>query len=243
MKNETAWKPTKFVQTRRGLRASRDRQEVYVGSRISADGAAAALELALQKHARGRLLDLGAGKAPLYGVYRPLVDEVVCIDWEESLHGTSYLDLTADLNEGLPLPDAAFDTVLSTSVFEHLRSPELAWAEAARVLRPGGALIVHVPFLYWLHEEPHDYFRYTEHALRAYAERSGLRVVELKATGGGLAALADLVARFVAPLPWLCAAHVAASQAVLRSAWGRKLSSSERARRLPLGYCLVAVKA
>jgi SAM-dependent methyltransferase len=242
MKNEAAWRPTKFVQTRRGLRASRDRREVYVGSRISADGAAEVLGRAIGAHARGRLLDLGAGKAPLYGVYRPLVDEVVCVDWAHSLHGTTHIDLLADLNEPLPLPDASFDTVLSTSVFEHLRRPEVGWREAARVLRPGGALILHVPFLYWLHEEPHDYYRYTEHALRAFCAEHGLEVVQLEATGSGPAVVADLVARYLAPLPWLCAAHVAVSEALLRTGLGRRLSASGHGRRLPLGYGLVARK-
>jgi SAM-dependent methyltransferase len=242
MKNEADWRPTKFVQTRRGLRASRNRREVYVGSRISADGAAEALERVIRAHARGRLLDLGAGKAPLYGVYRPLVDEVVCVDWAHSLHGTTHIDLLADLNEPLPLPDAAFDTVLSTSVFEHLRRPEVGWREAARVLRPGGVLLLHVPFLYWLHEEPHDYYRYTEHALRAFCAGHGLELVELTATGSGPAVLADLVARYLAPIPWLCVAHVAVSEALLRTGLGRRLTASAHGRRLPLGYCLVARK-
>ena len=90
------------------------------------------------------------------------------------MHGTDYLDATADLNEGIPFPDASFDTVLSSSVFEHLRRPQFAFEETARVLASGGALILHVPFYYWLHEEPHDYYRYTEYALRDLASGAGL---------------------------------------------------------------------
>lgn len=242
MKNEAAWMPSKFVQTKHGLRASRNKEEVYVGSRISADGAAVTLEKAIEKHATGHLLDLGAGKAPLYSVYRPYVQEITCVDWKGTLHGTSYLDVTADLNKGIPFDDATFNTVLSTSVFEHLRFPHSIWRESARVLKPGGKLIVHVPFFYWLHEEPHDYFRYTEHALHMFCEENNLEVLSLESTGGGLAVVADLVARYLAPVAWLCALHVSISQWLIQSALGRKLSGKNRTRKMVLGYCLVAQK-
>jgi SAM-dependent methyltransferase len=45
----------------------------------------------------------------------------------------------------LPLPDASFDTVLSTHVAEHLAHPEAAFGEMARVLRPGGRLLLLTP--------------------------------------------------------------------------------------------------
>ncbi|OZC01521.1 hypothetical protein BSZ36_00080 [Rubricoccus marinus] len=242
MQNEADWRPSKFVQTRRGLRASRDRAEVYVGSRLSADQSAQALERAIREHARGRLLDLGAGKAPLYGTYRPLVDTVTCIDWARSLHGTDYLDATADLNEGIPYPDGSFDTVLSSSVFEHLRRPQFAFEETARVMASGGSLILHVPFYYWLHEEPHDYYRFTEYALRDLASGAGLRVESVRTTGGGLYALADLMARALGPAKPLAAAWVGASGWALSRTPLRKLTEGDRARRFPLGYCMVARK-
>lgn len=242
MQNEADWRPSKFEITPRGLRASRDPREVYVGSRLSADQAARVLDRALRDHARGRLLDLGAGKAPLYHVYRPLVETVTCIDWERSMHGTDYLDATADLNEGIPFEDAAFDTILSSSVFEHLRRPAFAFAEAARVLAPGGVLVLHTPFYYWLHEEPHDYYRYTEHALRDLATGAGLEVMSLEPTGAGLYVLADLVARTLGPVRALSAAWVGVAGWALARTPLRRLTTGDRARRTPLGYALVAQK-
>ena len=240
MKNEADWRPSKFVRTRRGLRASRDPREVYVGSRLSSDQAAQALERALRANARGRLLDLGADKAPLYGLYRPLVDEVTCVDWSRSLHGTDYLDATADLNDGIPFPDARFETVLSSSVFEHLRRPRFAFEETARVLAPGGALILHVPFYYWLHEEPHDFYRFTEHGLRDLATGAGLTVESIETTGGGMYVLADLVARTLGPAKPLAAAWCGLAGWGLARTPLRRLTEGERARRFPLGYCMVA---
>jgi SAM-dependent methyltransferase len=47
--------------------------------------------------------------------------------------------------QALSLPDASVDRVLLSEVIEHLREPERAVAEAARVLRPGGVLVVSTP--------------------------------------------------------------------------------------------------
>jgi ubiquinone/menaquinone biosynthesis C-methylase UbiE len=47
----------------------------------------------------------------------------------------------------LPFPDQCFDSVLLMDVLEHLRDAPKALSEAARVLKPGGTLILQVPFL------------------------------------------------------------------------------------------------
>ena len=49
---------------------------------------------------------------------------------------------------------------------EHLHTPEVAIKEIARVLAPGGRLILTTRFVYPLHDIPHDYFRYTKYGLR-----------------------------------------------------------------------------
>jgi SAM-dependent methyltransferase len=94
------------------------------------------------------------------------------------------LTYEADLQAMPQVPTSAYDTILCCEVLEHLERPEAALRELHRVLRPTGRLILSVPFLSRLHEEPHDYFRFTEYGLRELFRRSGFEIMELTPTGG-----------------------------------------------------------
>ena len=59
-----------------------------------------------------------------------------------------------------------YDVILCTQALEHFYDPQRALDNMRRALNPGGKLIMTVPLIYPLHEEPHDYFRFTEHGLR-----------------------------------------------------------------------------
>ena len=244
MKNQDAWQATKFILTTRGLRASRDARQVGRGSRYGADLVASHYEHIIRGHARGRLLDLGCGFVPLYATYHELVEDIVCIDWQNTLHPSPYLDFTTDLNEPIPIEESSFDTILLTDVLEHIAEPAALIQEIARLLRPGGKLLAGVPFLYCLHEEPFDFYRYTEHALRRYCQHNQLEVLLLEPYGGLLEVLADLTSKGVeampSPLrPLLRSLHAASSSVFGSKGVGRGFSQ-KTARRFPLGYTLVA---
>jgi len=246
MKNADRWRPSKFVFRDGRLRASRDTREVSIGSRLAADLVAAQYGRHLEDHARGRLADLGCGKVPLYGAYRTLVSEAFCVDWQNSLHGNEYLDLACDLSAPLPLPDRVFDTVILSDVLEHLPEPQLLWQEIARILRTGGKLLLNVPFLYGLHEVPHDYCRYSEFALRRFAAGAGLEVLLLERTGGAPQVLADIAAKtlllyFPRAGAWAADALQQAAALFARTRVGGRISAATAAQ-FPAGYFLVARK-
>lgn len=137
---------------------------------------------------RGDLLDLGAGNQPFRPWYEGLVKRAVAVD-VVAAPGLDALSLAAPL----PFLDASFDTVLCTSVLEHVDNAEATVAEIARVLRPGGRLIVAAPFLYPTHEAPYDYWRTTHYGLRVLLERHGLTVGEVAAQGGPFLLVAHYV--------------------------------------------------
>ncbi len=239
MQNTADWRPTKFVETADGLRGSRDTADLNAGSRLQADAVADGMGRAIQAHARGRLVDLGCGLVPFYGTYRDKVDEVVAVDWTDNPH----LDVVADLAEPLPFPDDDFDTVVLSDVIEHVPRPELVLSESARILRPGGTVLISVPFLYIIHEPPHDYFRPTEHALRWLADQVGLEIVSLEVLGGSLDVLGDFVAKHVQQVPRVGEPLADGLQRATgwfthRTRLGRRITDETKPR-FPPGYVVV----
>jgi SAM-dependent methyltransferase len=245
MRNPNLWKPNKYVIRRGRLRASRDPKEVNVASRLIADLVAECYDANLKVHARGRLLDLGCGKVPLYESYRDYISESICVDWEHTSHQSPHLDFETDLTREVPFPDGAFDTVILSSVLEHIPVPEELCREIARVLSPGGKLLMDVPFYYRLHEKPHDYYRYTEFALRRFMDRSGMQLLRLQALGGALEIMADVFAKNATRMPVLgTPAAILAQGAVAtfcRTALGHRVSKATGST-FPLAYFLVAMK-
>lgn len=246
MRHADRWTESKYVQRQGGWAASRDSAEVGVGSRLITDCIAALYARYLPLYASGRLIDLGCGKVPLYGAYRSLIDSVTCVDWPQSVHGGNHLDLEVDLSQPLPFADASFDTIILSDVLEHVPSPEALWSEMARLLASGGHVLLNTPFLYGVHEAPHDYGRYTEYALRRFARQAELEVLLLQPVGGSLHVLADLLAKHLAHLPALGNPLASAVQGIValldRSPVGRRVSE-RTGTRFPLGYFMVAMRA
>jgi SAM-dependent methyltransferase len=238
VRNEEGWRPSKYQVIDGAVVPTMNAEELGVRSRLGCALEAPASQKMIQEHARGVLADLGCGKVPYYELYRPLVSEVICIDWSGSWHGTNHVDIEADLNEGVPLPNSSVDTVMAISVIEHLREPATFFREVRRVLRANGKLIVNVPFLYWLHEEPHDYYRYTQYALRHFCDINDLNVVQLQSVGGPLAVILDIVGKNT---PYFVETFQRLARWFLFSSLGRRIDERNHDS-FPLGYFLVAQK-
>lgn len=244
MRNASNWQPSKFERRDGQLRASADTRHLGVGSRLIADLVAEAYDRSIPEHVSGRLLDMGCGKAPLFGAYRQFATDVQCIDWGNSLHGSDHLDKVCDLTGTIPYPDGSFDTILLSDVLEHLPEPMNCWREMKRLLAPGGKVLLNVPFYYQVHEEPHDYYRYTEFALRRFAETSGFEVIRLQAIGGGVEVLADVVAKLLVQGRLSSAARAVQYLVWKFSRTGIGARISRRtSKRFPFGYFMIAQKA
>jgi SAM-dependent methyltransferase len=243
MKNASGWLPTKFVFNKGRLTGSRNPRDVGVASRLAADLIAECYGTHLKDHCGGRLLDLGCGNVPLFEAYRNLVTENVCVDWEQSLHQNKHLDYECDLSLRLPFKDRSFDTIILSDVLEHIAAPEDLWHEMFRVLVPDGKLIMNAPFYYWLHETPHDYYRYTKYALMRFSETSGFTVCLLVPIGGAPEIVVDIFAKNLVRLGrtgrYMAMALQFACKKFIRTAIGKKIST-RTAESFPFGYFMVA---
>jgi SAM-dependent methyltransferase len=132
---------------------------------------------------RGRVVDIGCGTKPYRSLIRPFVTEHVGVDHIDTFHDVANVDIFGSAYQ-IPAPDGHFDSALCTAVLEHLEEPEQALRECCRVLKPGGYAIYSVPFIWHLHEEPRDFYRYTKYGLSYLFEKSGFHVTELHALSG-----------------------------------------------------------
>lgn len=139
----------------------------------------------------GRLLDVGCGNKP-YQILFTHVSSYVGLELDTpNNRQTKPAEIFYDGIE-FPLSDASFDTILCNQVLEHVFSQKDFVAELLRVLRPGGTLILTVPFLWPEHEQPNDCLRYTSFGLRNLLEQRGFcveRQEKLTRSGGAICAL------------------------------------------------------
>jgi SAM-dependent methyltransferase len=145
----------------------------------------------------GELLDVGCGKKP-YRELAPGVTRYVGLDLDTAVaRAVAVADAYYD-GGAFPFADCSFDAVLCSQVLEHVFTPEEFLGEVHRVLRPGGKLLLTVPFAWDEHEQPRDFARYSSFGLRALLERNGFEVLAHRKSMADARAIAQLASGWVA---------------------------------------------
>lgn len=144
------------------------------------------LKKAIEEYGKGDLLDLGCGNKPYEEWYEPVTrSQVGCDIIQSSANRVDVICLATELK----FADNSFDTVLCTQVMEHVFDHHTLLKEANRVLRPGGHVILTVPFCWELHEAPYDFFRLTKYGLEELFREQNFTIDTIKANGGKWAAM------------------------------------------------------
>ncbi len=131
----------------------------------------------------GVVYDLGCGEMPYKNYLLKHCNKYIGVDWGNTPHELR-ADLITDLNEKLPIPSGSADTVICLSVIEHLREPQVMLGEVYRILNPGGAILLQVPFMWWVHEAPYDFYRFTRYGLEHIFNKAGFKNVKIQSQGG-----------------------------------------------------------
>ncbi len=147
-----------------------------------------AIEDAVRHFAEGledgaRVLDAGAGEgqyARRFSRSRYTAVDLAVGDPAWNYRG---LDAFCDLS-ALPFADSRFDAAINIVTLEHLREPAAALREIARTLRPGALLLLIAPFEWEVHQEPHDYFRFTRYGLDLLLRGAGFEPAGIHPVGG-----------------------------------------------------------
>jgi len=195
------------------------------------------------QYLKGRLADIGCGDKPYSDLLAPFVEEHVGIDHEGTQHDRSRVDLTGTAYD-IPAADASFDSAICTAVLEHLEEPEQAIRECWRILKPGGHAVYTAPFIWHVHEEPRDFYRYSRYGLEYLFKKAGFEIVELKALSGfwttfGVLLVYKMQSMNRGPLRWLKV--VDALGAVTQSVAGL-MDRLDRAEQWTWMYLVVARK-
>lgn len=144
----------------------------------------------------GPLLDVGCGTRP----YRRLFmesDPYECLEIDQPRNvGRSHVTHLYD-GHAFGLPHASYAVVFSSQTLEHSFYPEEMLREAFGVLRPGGRLLLAMPFFWPEHEQPYDSQRFTSFGLTARLGAAGFAVRSVTKTNPGVAAILQLVIELI----------------------------------------------
>lgn len=178
------------------------------------------LEIELNKFAAKlptgtRLLDAGAGDQR----YSRLFDHTQYESADFEMVDKRYEKPTYSCNLlSIPVEGDSFDAIVCTQVLEHLPDPLGVLKEFRRILKPGGQMIVTCPLWYQEHEQPYDFYRYTQFGLRHLFSEANLDVVDLRWLDGYMASVAHQLRLMSKNLPWRPADYGGGIQGFVSSA-------------------------
>ena len=153
----------------------------------------------------GHLLDVGCGTKPYHSLFK--VESYRGLDIDSPI--TRKQGIADDLYDGTKFPyqNDSFESALCNQVLEHIFNPDEFLTEINRVLKPGGILLLTVPFVWDEHEQPYDYARYSSFGLNALLAKNNFKIISHKKLAADATILFQLTNAYLYKLiqqwPWL----------------------------------------
>ncbi len=150
----------------------------------------------LSLNGSGIWLDVGCGQQPYRSFFN--VEKYIGMDIDgrnEIQFEQNNVDIFYN-GIKFPIDSCSIDGVICTQVLEHVANPENLISEIERVLKPGGKLILTVPFSWQQHEKPYDFARFTSFGLRHLLE-SRFCINEYHKTTGSIETIAQALSIYI----------------------------------------------
>lgn len=116
---------------------------------------------------RGHVLSIGSGddsdgEGGAYRNYFPMAASYTTSEVTEAFA----CDLVLDVRCMPEISDGSYDCIYCSGVLEHVDDFRGAMGELTRIIKPGGILLLGLPFRQAIHMPPQDFWRFTEHGIR-----------------------------------------------------------------------------
>ena len=151
---------------------------------------------AFSDYINGKTLDIGCGAKQYEKLFKK-TSEYIGIEIETDLQKKREIaDYFYD-GKKIPFKDESFDSILSFQVLEHIFEPQDFLSEAKIVLKPGGHMLVTVPFMWDEHEKPYDYGRYTSFGLKHLFNKNSFEVINFEKSTPGIECIFQLLICYI----------------------------------------------
>lgn len=143
----------------------------------------------------GNVVELGGYKKLKYSTFATNAENYLVTNISGDCD--EFVDIT-----NMKYADNSIDSFICVNVLEHIHNPQKAIHEIYRCLKPSGRVLLSVPFMYYLHGDPNDFYRFSSSALFKMLE--GFNILRFQHLGGRLSTISLLLQnRITLPFGWL----------------------------------------
>ncbi len=191
----------------------------------------------------GSILDIGGDKNSEYQKLIKGNHTITTVNLDEK----SKPDIYHDLEKPLLLQKEQYDHVLLINVLEHIFNYKTLLEESIRVMKPGGTIVIVVPFLFPIHPSPNDFHRFTAQTLQKELELVKAKNIKIQALGKGVFTARYLMLDRLLPSPIRFLSYYTDRYCAYFADWlflkvSKILGKKYRIEDYPLGYCVTAQK-